>query len=171
MSNASDAPCLTFFVRPEQQSRAVFAALKKLFVSPVPPRIEVVIDPVLGHLCLSEDAAWWEASLMINSKLIGFKIAGDGVPHPMRIAQAQEIVRSFTNFEEMIRKFLENEARDVKHLRRFSDEIGQLEIEDICLLRPGKPSDGMVYFKGPDAYRLWRCDYVDSKPKGLGFDD
>jgi len=133
--------------------------------------MELVVDPVLGQLRLSQDADWWEASMLINSKLIGFKIAGDGVPHPMRIAHAHEIVRSFAEFETTIRKFLEDQARDVKHLRRFSDEIRQLELEDICLLRPGKPDDGMIYFKGPDAYRVWRCDYVDRKPQSLGFDD
>jgi hypothetical protein len=109
--------------------------------------------------------------MRIGSKVIGCSIAGDGVPHSMRVARAHEIVRSFAEFERTITHFLEDEARDVKHLRRFSDEIRQLEIEDICLLRPGKPDDGMIYFKGPDGYRVWRCDYVDRRPKGLGFDD
>ncbi len=66
----------------------MFTALKKLFGNPVPPPIELVVDPVLGQLRLSEDADWWEASMLINSKLIGFKFAGDDVPHPMRIAHA-----------------------------------------------------------------------------------
>jgi hypothetical protein len=139
----------------------MFAALKKFLVSPAAQPIQSVTDPVLGELRLSEDADWWEGNITIGGESIGFKIAGESVPDAMRIAHAHDIVRSFPEFREMIRKFLDDEARNVRHLQRFVDEIRQLQIEDVCLLRPRRPDDGMVYFRGPDPYRLWRCDYVD----------
>ena len=71
----------------------------------------------------------------------------------------------------MISEFLAEEARRVKHLKQFAHEIEQLRIEDVCLFWPKRPNDGMIYFKEPDRYRVWRCDYVGRKPKGLGFDD
>jgi hypothetical protein len=71
----------------------------------------------------------------------------------------------------MIQEFLQKEADQVKVLRRFAGEIRQLKIEHISLFWPKRHNDGMIYFRGPDKYRVWRCDYVDRKPKGLGFDD
>jgi hypothetical protein len=63
-------------------------------------------------------------------------------------------------------------------LRAFADrvpdaatEVLALQIEAVRLTRPGRPGDGMIYFTGPDAYRVWRCDYVGGVPRDLGFDD
>src|SRR5262245_36018124 len=83
---------------------------------------------------------------------------------------AQDIVRSLPEFEQSVSAFLAEEARSVKHLTRFADEIRQLTIEDVCLFWPHRSDDGMIYFKGPDEFRVWRCDYVARKPQGLGFD-
>jgi hypothetical protein len=91
--------------------------------------------------------------------------AGDAKP------DATLIVRSYAHFERAVQEFLAHEAANVKHLRPFAEEISQLEIEDVSLPRPATPTSGMIYFKGPDQYRLWRCDYVDCRPKFLGFDD
>jgi len=66
--------------------------------------------------------------------------------------------------------FLADEARTVKHLTQFADEIRQLTIEDVCLFSPDRPEDGMIYFNGSDEFRVWRCDYVALKRRRLGFD-
>ena len=66
--------------------------------------------------------------------------------------------------------FLADEARTVKCLTQYADEIRQLAIQDVCLFWPDRPDDGMIYFKGPDEFKVWRCDYVARKPQGLGFD-
>jgi hypothetical protein len=60
--------------------------------------------------------------------------------------------------------------RPVKHLAPFAGEIRQLVIEDVCLFWPTRPDDGMIYFKGPNAFRVWRCDYIGRTPVALGFD-
>ena len=73
--------------------------------------------------------------------------------------------------EGAVQEFLANQAANIKHLRPFVEEISRLEIEDVSLWRASTPASGMIYFKGPDQFRLWRCDYVEGKPRGLGFDD
>jgi len=145
--------------------------IKKLLSDPTADWPRTVIDPVLGELRLSDDAEWWEGHASVGSRTIGFIIGGEGKPDARLIAHAHDIVRSLPEFERLVSAFLADEARNVKHLRRFADEIGQLTIDDVCLHWPDRPDDGMIYFKGPDKYRLWRCDYVARKPRLLGFDD
>jgi hypothetical protein len=129
-----------------------------------------VIDSVLGELRLSEDADWWEGNVALEGKSVGFKIGGWRKPDQKLLGHAYDIVRSFANFEHMIADFLASEAREAKCLGRFADEIRKLNIKDVCLFWPKRPNDGMIYFRGPDQYRVWRCDYVTHKPRGLGFD-
>jgi hypothetical protein len=124
-------------------------------------------DPVLGTLRLAEEN-WWEASVAIDGRTLGFKIGGKIEPDSALIAHARDIVRSFPEFEKMVAEFLTSEA---KGMPSAADEIGQLVIEDVMLCWPKRPDDGMIYFKGPEQYRLWRCDYVGRKPRGLGFDN
>jgi hypothetical protein len=52
-----------------------------------------------------------------------------------------------------------------------SGEIRQLRLEFVGLLWPDRPNDGLLYFNGPNEYRVWRCDYISRKPQILGFDD
>jgi hypothetical protein len=143
---------------------------KRLFSRSDAGRLRSVTDPVLGELRLSEDSEWWEGNITLNGVPIGFKIGGAGGPDPRLIEHAHGIVQSFAEFETMVRAFLEKEGKEVKCLRPFVEEIRQLRIEDICLFWPKRPHDGMIYFRGLDKYRVWRCDYVNHKPKGLGFD-
>jgi hypothetical protein len=130
-------------------------------------RTEKVEDAVLGPLHLSEDEDWWEATVVVGNKVVGFKIGGDSEPSHELIAHARDIVQRFDAFERMVAEFLAEEA----HKQRPSaGEIQQLLIEDICLFWPERPDDGMIYFKGSDEFKLWRCDYVNRQPQGLGFD-
>jgi hypothetical protein len=144
--------------------------IKKIFSDPTTDWPRSVIDSVLGELRLSDDATWWEGSITVESRKVGFKIGGEGKPDGRLVAHAHDIVRSLPEFEHSVSAFLAGEARTVKHLTRYSDEIRQLTIEDICLFWPDRPDDGMIHFKGPDESRLWRCSYVARKPQGLGFE-
>src|SRR5436190_10200821 len=92
-----------------------------------------VSDPVLGEVRLSEDVTWWEGSVTLEGKPVGFKIGGRGRPGPKLLEHAHEIVRSYPAFERMIAEFVAAEGRDVKSLRYFADEIRRLQIEDVCL--------------------------------------
>jgi len=141
--------------------------IKKIFSDPTASWPRLVTDSVLGELRLSDDAEWWECSTTVGSNKIGFQIGGEGEPDAGLLAHAHDIVRSFPQFNKMVGEFLTSEAR---RMPGAADEIRQLAIEDVCLLSPDRPDDGMIYFKGPDKFRLWRCDYVARKPRGLGFD-
>jgi hypothetical protein len=141
--------------------------LTSLFHVSRPDRREQVSDAVLGPLRLDGDGQWWEAAVRIGGKAVGFKVGGEAEPSGALLAHAHEIVRSFPVFERMVSEFLAEEAR---RLEPAAEEIRQLAIEDICLFWPERPDDGMIFFNGPDACRLWRCDYINRRPVGLGFD-
>lgn len=143
---------------------------KKMFRDPTADWPCSVTNSVLGELRLSDDAEWWDGRATVGSRMLGFKIGGEGKPDSRLIAHARDIVRSLPEFEQSVSAFLPDEACTVKHLTRFADEIRQLTIEDVCLFWPDRPDNGMIYFKGPDESRVWRCDYVARKPRGLGFD-
>ena len=145
--------------------------LKKIFSDPTADWPRSVTDSVLGELRLTGDAEWWEGSTTVGNKTVSFKIGGVVRPDAMLIAHAHDIVMSLPAFEQSVSEFLEGEACTVKQLAQFTDEIRQLTIEDVCLFWPDRPDDGMIYFKGPNNFRVWRCDYVGRKPRGLGFDD
>src|SRR5688572_18820254 len=144
--------------------------IKKIFRDPTADWPRSVTDSLLGELRLSDDAEWWEGHTTVGSKTVGFKIGGEGKPDAKLIAHAHDIVRSLPAFEQSVSGFLADEARTTKHLTKFADEVQQLTVEDVCLFWPDRPDDGMIYFKGPDEFRVWRCDYVARKPQGLGFD-
>ena len=82
------------------------------------------------------------------------------------------LFREWPGFSRKVADFLEREAREMEGARqpRPAEEIRQLTLESICLFWPDRPDDGMLYFDGPDEYRVWRCDYVDREPRALGFD-
>lgn len=124
-------------------------------------------DTVLGTLRETEEG-WWEGSVAIAGRTLGFKIGGHAGPDALLIEHARSIVRSFAEFDKMVSEFLVSEA---KRMPGAADEIRQLVIEDVMLCWPERPDDGMIYFKGPDEYRVWRCGYVGRKPRSLGFDD
>ena len=145
----------------------MFGLVKKLFGGQHEEKTCEVSDTILGKLKLSEEG-WWEASVTLGAKSVGFKIGGKKEPDANLIAHAKDIVKTFAEFEKMVAEFLVQEA---KRLKPFAHEIQQLAIEDVMLLWPKRPNDGMIYFSGVDKFRVWRCDYVDRKPRGLGFDD
>jgi hypothetical protein len=142
-------------------------ALAQVFGGKRKERTKELHDALLGTLRLAE-GDWWEATIEVEGKKLGFKIGGDRKPDTALIEHAHDIVRSFAQFDRMVAEFLASEAQ---RMPRASDEIRQLMIEDVMLRWPKRPDDGMIYFKGPDQYRVWRCDYVGRKPRGLGFDD
>ena len=144
--------------------------IRKLFSDPTTERPRSFTDPVLGELRLSDDAELWEWRTTVSGRTVGFKIGGEGRPDAKLIAHAQDIVRALPDFEQSVSSFLVSEIQTAKHLAQFADEIRQLTIDDVCLFWPDRPDDGMIYFKGPDEFKVWRCDYVARKPQGLGFD-
>lgn len=149
----------------------MFGFLKNLFKDPTADWKRLVSDPLLGQLRLNEDATWWDAKTARGERTINFCIGGVGQPDRALLAHAHEIIRNFPQFEDTIHAFAVAEPARVSSLREYDREIQQLQISSINLYWPDRPNAGMIEFSGPDPYRLWRCDYIDRKPVGLGFDD
>ena len=84
-------------------------ALAKIFGSKPKARNREHQDAVLGTLRLAEED-WWEASVMIDDRALGFKIGGDREPDAALIEHARDIVRTFPEFSKMINEFLASEA-------------------------------------------------------------
>jgi len=123
--------------------------------------------PSLGALVFNDEREQWFAKVETPAGVIGFEIGGDHTPDERLIAHAVDISNQPAEFMSMVAVFLETEA---KRNKRMADEIRQLVLESVCLWWPQRPDDGMLYFAGPDKYRIWRCDYRKRKPVGLGFD-
>ncbi len=146
----------------------MFGILKKLFPDRRADWRHSVSDPVLGELLLSSDGDWWESTVLIDGSAVQFQLGGDREPSSYLISHAHDIVREFPTFSRTVCEFLVAEAASQPVA---ADEIRQLTLESVCLFWPDRPNDGMLYFNGPDEYRVWRCDYINRKPQGLGFDD
>ena len=146
----------------------MFRILRKLFTDRRADWKRSVSDPVFGELVLSDDSDWWESVVTIDGRLVQFQIGGDREPCPALMSHGHDIVRQFSAFSRTVSDFLTAEAASQSLV---ADEIRQLTLESVCLFWPSRPNDGMLYFHGPDESRVWRCDYIDRKPTGLGFDD
>jgi len=145
----------------------MFGMLKKLFGNRRASWKHTVSDPVLGEMVLCDDGDWWESIVVIDGHRVRFEVGGKREPSPALISHAHDIVREFAAFSRTVSEFLAAEA-----IREpdAADEIRQLTLESMYLFWPNRPNDGMLYFHGPNEYRVWRCDYVSRQPVGLGFD-
>jgi len=142
--------------------------LKKLFPDRRSCGRHSVSDPVMGELVLSGDGDWWAGSLTVAGTGVQFQLGGDSEPSLALISHAHDIIREFAVFSRAVSEFFDSEAAAQAG---SADEIRQLTLESVCLFWPDRPNDGMLYFNGPDEHRVWRCDYINRKPQGLGFDD
>ena len=151
-----------------RNTHTMFGILKKLFPDRRADWRHSVSDPVIGELVLSSDGDWWEGSLTVDGTSVQFQLGGDREPSLALISHAHDIIREFAVFSRTVSEFLDSEAAAQA---ASADEIRQLALESVCLFWPDRPNDGMLYFNGADEYRVWRCDYINRKPQGLGFDD
>lgn len=131
--------------------------------------LKLVRDDVLGEMRW-EDEGWWKATVATGDFSLSFMIGGSGRPAASLVAHARELVGAPEAFATKVRSFLEREVASQEHLRPFVDEISTLRIEAVSLSDPAKPHDGMIWFGDVSSGRLWRCDYRDGEPTGLGFD-
>jgi len=122
--------------------------------------------PVLGKLVYVPDVAAWRCTGGPGS--FGFLIAGRTEPDRKLLAHAADLRQQSDRFLELVNRFL---VREAAKQPRWSDEIRLLTLQEVCLLWPRRPNDGMLYFSsGNESGRLWRSDYINRKPVGLGFD-
>jgi hypothetical protein len=124
-----------------------------------PERTSVVEHPRLGTLRLNADENWWEARVTLGERTVVIGIGGDTTPDGRLIEHAVDIVEGFDAFTERVERFLETEA--AKMPEEIAEEVSALVLDGVYLFWPKRPNDGMLYFEGPDQYRVWRCDYID----------
>jgi hypothetical protein len=125
-------------------------------------------DPVLGPMRYDEELDWWTATLTLpDGWTASLSVAGEDTPDPDLVAKARDLARSFDEFEKQVATFLKAEIAAFDS--HYEDEIRSLRADSVSLVRPGS-GDGMIYFKGKNDDRVWRCDRKNGVPTGLGFD-
>src|SRR5262245_44688883 len=138
--------------------------LRSLFGSRHPPR-QSFNDPVLGELKPGETG--WTVNLTKGPDSFGFTIGGANEPDDRLLAHARDILNDYESFKKAVRECVECESRD--YPEEVKAELARLEIDNICLFWPARPDDGMIFFRGSENdVGLWRCDYIDRRPTGLG---
>jgi hypothetical protein len=136
--------------------------------SPKEPLREV-IDPILGPCVPDQKERLWRASAEVSGRKITFTLGGDVEPNPAVLANARKIAGDLDAFEQQVADFLKGEAAGFKE-SDVRTEVEGLTIDDVCLFWPDRPNYGMIYFTGPSEERVWRCDYVEGRCQGLGYD-
>jgi hypothetical protein len=145
----------------------MFRWLTKSFASKNRAHVPDFEDAMLGRMQFVENRLW-EAHVTIAGKRIGFSIKGQVEPNAVLLAHARDIVQNFADFESMISAFLAEEGRK---MMMTPDQVRKLQIAQVSLCWPERPDDGMIYFDGLEQIGVWRCDYINRKPKRLGFDN
>jgi hypothetical protein len=148
----------------------MFEKLKRFFQGEPPPVADKIVDPVLGPLSWSKDDEPWLSSPDHNAVGLVVHIAGTPQPDGALVRHAADITKNKEEFVRRVQRFLAEEASSVRHLSAFKEEVAGLKIESVCFFWPERPEDGMIFFAGGRDDRVWRCDYIGRKPKGLGFD-
>jgi hypothetical protein len=123
-------------------------------------------DEVLGTMPWDEDEGGWVA----KPSGVPFRIvlAGTQAPDANLRERARTISADPTTVLDPVAALLRTFADRVPEV---ASEVRALQIDAVYLLWPARPNDGMIYFSGPDPYRVWRCDYIAGVPQDLGFDD
>ncbi len=147
----------------------MFEKLKEtLFSKPRPPQGATFQAPDLGEFKFNDDVDLWEIEVVKDGDTIVFGVGENDAPSQTLIQHAIDILKDYASFKKMVMEYVVSEKSQFKG---YENEIDQLTIESVSLFNSQEPDNGAIYFKGQDESRMWRCDYVDRKPKGLGFDD
>lgn len=140
--------------------------LSAVFGEPPSPR-EPFADPLLGRLVPGE--LGWTVTVARGSHSFQFTIGGKKEPDAALLAHAHDIVNDFDIFDRAVRAYVTSESKD--YPEAVKAELANLEIDHVALFWPGRPDDGMIFFRGSENDTgLWRCDYIGRTPRGLGCD-
>jgi len=137
------------------------------FFNPRRTRPAPLHDAVLGTLEFNVERSLWEARLGTAGNSLSIFIAGASAPDPKLLEHARAVAANESSFRVLVSSFLDREAPG---FRGGEAEVRSLRLESLELVWPDRPNDGMIYFEGGDSDRVWRCDYINRKPVGLGFD-
>ena len=124
-------------------------------------------DDVLGTVSWSVEAEAWVAA--VPTPGVELHLAGETAPHPALVTHARELVANISALHKAFEALL---AREVSSFPpSYTSEILALEIETIDFPWPERPTSAMIWLRGGDDYRMWRCDYDAGSLRNLGFDD
>ncbi len=133
---------------------------------------------MLGQLVYEPYDDTWRTNARSERDLLTFRIAAaaNGEPDPVLVAHARELQGEAAGLQRRIAQFLDREAeaaiswglgdQDRAHIRG-------LVLVQVALIAAAPVLRGMLYFEVPASWQcdwVWRCDYVDGQPTGLGFD-
>lgn len=139
--------------------------MESLFGSP--PVRAPFNDRLLGALEPVETG--WTVKVVKGADTFELTIGGVSKPDDALLAHAHDIVGHYPSFKKRVKDCVEFESRDYPD--EVKAELAGLEIDNISLCWPARPNDGMIFFRGSEKdVGLWRCDYIDRKPTGLGCD-
>jgi hypothetical protein len=131
-----------------------------------------MIDPELGELVPSEDGIGWVGKIRTDQGEVEIEIDGDDAPDPWLVAHARELKANPSRLLAQVQACIEEFASRLPvGSEEVRAELTALRLASIVLYWKKGAQSGMLYFDGPDEYRLWRCDYVDGVVRHLGFDD
>jgi hypothetical protein len=146
----------------------MFDKLKRFLQREPPPIAERIEDPVLGTLVWSKDDQAWISNR--TEAGFDFQISGTPMPDKVLLNHAADLLEKQQQFVAEVLAHVKSESVSKRRPQSYHDEISDLRVERVCLFWPDRPDDGMIELSGGRDYRLWRCDYIARKPKGLGFD-
>jgi hypothetical protein len=143
----------------------VLSKLRNLFKPADPPA--PVQDAVLGTIEFNVEESLWEARVTSGGDALRICIAGKDAPDVQLLEHARAVAVNPQAFRSLISSFLNDEAPKFKG---GEEKVRSLRLESLNLFWPNRPDDGMVFFDGGEQDRVWRCDYLNRQPVGLGFD-
>ena len=129
-------------------------------------------DPMLGAFIYDTGEHAWIADVSANANA-SFQLklgGGDSKPAPELLAAAKELLAVPKRFCDDVLAFLERTILEDPDFCDYAGEIRALQVEDLSLFSADRPNSGMIYFSNGLRGRVWRCDFVDGRPKSLGFD-
>jgi hypothetical protein len=146
----------------------VFDRLRRIFAKP--KQSPTHDDAALGRLVLDPDEGEWKTTLPGDGPF-DLYVGGEIEPDAACLNRAREIAADPSGFRARVTRFLGEEMGRVWTAPEAQEEIRSLRIAAVHLWRHGKRGDvGMIYFAAPSDDRVWRCDYIGSEPRDLGFD-
>jgi hypothetical protein len=124
-------------------------------------------DSILGKLRRLDDEDGWEGTFVCGSNEIQIRIAGADSPDTELMQRAHQLLDGMEHFSSSVSAFIDENAL---RMPAWSSELCKLEIESIYFPWPARPNDGMVFFRGPNPDRGWRCEFRGARLLDLGFD-
>ncbi len=131
-------------------------------------------DPVLGEFIICDTG--WERTIDGPVGPIVLEVGGRYEPDPAILETARATAGRINEFNEEVKVFIKREIEAVpekvtgEEMELYREEVSALQITNISYWWPKRPTSGMIFFKGPDECKQWRCDIDNGELCNLNFD-